>query len=299
MRLGRGQVEREAERERLRHQLVHALGQRARPLEPAQLGERLLLEHVTGDDRQRLGDRRVGLAEVAHELAVLLPDPAVRLLVLLQHRADDPRQHAPAFLEEQVRQPERLAAEVLVDAAHHVGQRVVLVALQQIVLHALVRRAALPGLLRARKIVAAETARQAPATDLGIGEVVDLAREALRLGLGRADHRAETRQDQHMLGAAPLGRRQPFQIGVEFLRGCLRHMGGEHRLGVARGKAAAGVGGTRLYQHRSALRAARHVERPGDLVEVASVVDRADPLAPGIDPAGPIIEHRVGGPAVP
>ncbi len=50
-----------------------------------------------------------------------------------------------------------------------------------------------------REIVPAEAARQPLAPDLRIGKLVDLARQALRLGLGRGDHRAEARQDQHLL----------------------------------------------------------------------------------------------------
>ena len=50
-------------------------------LAPRASSATLLLEHVTGGDAQRLGDRRVGLAQVADELAALLPDAAVRLLV--------------------------------------------------------------------------------------------------------------------------------------------------------------------------------------------------------------------------
>ena len=145
----------------------------------------------------------------------------------------------------------------------------------------------------------AEAAGQPLAPDLGIGQLVDLAREALRLGLGRGEHRAEARQDQHMLGVAPLDLRQPFQIGVEFLRHCLRHMGGEHRFGMPRREAAAGIGGPRLHQHRPALRTARHIERPGDLIEIAAVVDRPDAVGPGVNAARPVIDDRIRGPAVP
>ena len=115
-----------------------------------------------------------------------------------------------------------------------------------------------------------------------------------------ADHRAQARQDQHLLRRPPFGRRQPLQIGIEFLRGRLRHMGGEHGLGMPRGEAAAGVGRARLHQHRPALRAARHVERarrPGK--EIAAMIDRPDALTPRVDAAGAVVEHRIGRPAVP
>ena len=98
----------------------------------------------------------------------------------------------------------------------------------------------------------------------------------LRLGLGRGDHRAEARQDQHLLGRAALGRHQRLQVGVERLRRRLLHMRGEHRLGVPRREAAAGVGRAGLHQHRPALRRARQVQRPGHLVVLALVVDRPD-----------------------
>ena len=111
---------------------------------------------MAGHDGQRLGNRRVGLAQVAHELAVLLPDAPVRRLVLLERGGDHAGQHAAALLQEEVGQAEGLAAEVLVDAAHHVGQRVAGVALQQVLFHPFVGGPALPRLQRARKIVAAE-----------------------------------------------------------------------------------------------------------------------------------------------
>ena len=56
-----------------------------------------------------------------------------------------------------------------------------------------------------REVMPAEAAGEAFASDLRVGELVDLAREPLRLGLGRGDHRAQARQDQHLRGLAPLG----------------------------------------------------------------------------------------------
>ena len=76
-------------------------------------------------------------------------------------------------------------------------------------------------------------------------------------------------------------------------------MRGEHRLGVPRGKAAAEVGRSGLYQHRLALRRARQVQRPSHFVMLALVVDRPDAVASGIAPAGAVVEDRVLGPAVP
>ena len=76
-------------------------------------------------------------------------------------------------------------------------------------------------------------------------------------------------------------------------------MGREHRLGVACRKAAAGVGGAGLHQHRPALRTAWQIERPGHLIVLALVLDRPDAVGLGIAPAGAIIDDRVLGPAVP
>jgi hypothetical protein len=103
----------------------------------------------------------------------------------------------------------------------------------------------------------AEASGQALASDLRVGELVDLAREPLRFSLGRGDHRAQARQDQHVLGLASLGFHKRLEVLVERLRGRLLHVGREHRLGVACRKAAAGIGRARLHQHRAALRTAR------------------------------------------
>ena len=76
-------------------------------------------------------------------------------------------------------------------------------------------------------------------------------------------------------------------------------MGGEHGVGMSCGEAAAGVGGARLHQNRSALRAARHVQRSGHPVIVAAVVDRPDAVGSRVMPAEAVIDDRVLGPAVP
>ena len=112
----------------------------------------------------------------------------------------------------------------------------------------------------------AEPAGQPLAPDLGVGKLVRLARQTLRLGLGGRDHRAQARQDQHLLRRSALRCHQRLQIGVERLRGRLLHVRGEHRLGMPRGEAAAGVGRSGLHKYRPALRAARQVQRPGHLV---------------------------------
>ena len=58
--------------------------------------------------------------------------------------------------------------------------------------------------LQVRKIVAAEPAGQPLAADFRIAQVVQFAGDALRLGLGAADHRAQARQDQHLVRRAAL-----------------------------------------------------------------------------------------------
>ena len=102
-----------------------------------------------------------------------------------------------------------------------------------------------------------------------------------------------------LVGAAAHFLGQPLEVGVECLRRRLLHMRGEHRLGMARGEAAAGVRRAGLDQHRPPLRAARDVERPGDLVEVAGVVDRPDAVRARVDPALPVVQHGIRRPAVP
>ncbi len=62
-----------------------------------------------------------------------------------------------------------------------------------------------------REIMPAEAARQALAPDLGIGQLVELARKALGLGLGRADHRGEAGQDQHLVRARPSAAASAFR----------------------------------------------------------------------------------------
>ena len=56
-----------------------------------------------------------------------------------------------------------------------------------------------------------------------------------------------------MLRRPSFHRRQSLQICIEFLRRILRHMGGEHRIGISRGEATAGIGRTGLHQYRPAL----------------------------------------------
>ena len=90
------------------------------------------------------------------------------------------------------------------------------------------------------KIVPAEPAGQAPAADLRIAQVVQFARDPRALGLGGADHRAQARQDQHLIRRAALGDGERVSDRHKILRGGFFHLRGEHRLGVARGELAAG-----------------------------------------------------------
>ena len=68
---------------------------------------------------------------------------------------------------------------------------------------------------------------------------------------------------------------------------------------MARGEAAAGLGGARLHEHRPPLRPARQVERTRDLVMSADVIDRHDPFWPRILARRAIIDDGVVRPAVP
>ena len=61
-------------------------------------------------------------------------------------------------------------------------------------------------------------------------------------------------------------------------------MSGEHRIGMPRSEAATGVGRARLHQHRPSLWAARQVERPGHMVEIAAVIDRPNAVRALLDP---------------
>src|SRR5690242_13973286 len=119
----------------------------------------------------------------------------------------------------------------------------------------------------------AEPAGETLAPDLGIAQIIELARQALRLGFGRADHRAQTGQDQHLIRIPPFGRRKRLKSCVELLRRRLCRMSGKHGIGMPCGKTAAGVGGSSLHEHWPPLWAARHVERPSYLVKIAAVFD--------------------------
>src|SRR5215470_6108740 len=111
------QVEGQAEGLRLVDDGDDALGDGGEIRNRQQLEAHLLLEHVARDDRERLGDRRVGLAQVVDELAVLLPDLPVRLLVALEGRPDDVGQHAAALVEKEMAQRREPAGEILVEPA--------------------------------------------------------------------------------------------------------------------------------------------------------------------------------------
>src|SRR5204863_4331662 len=117
--------------------------------------------------------RGVGLPQVVHELAVFVPDAAVRLLVFVEHGARDAGQYAAALVEEEIGERETLAGEPLVHSAHHVGQGVARVAAQQVALHRLVGARRLPRAHAAREIVAAEVQYRA-------GGVADLAGDRRR-----------------------------------------------------------------------------------------------------------------------
>ena len=145
----------------------------------------------------------------------------------------------------------------------------------------------------------AEPAGKPPASDLGIGEIAQLARQALGFGLRAGDHRAEARQDQCLVRGASFGHHQRLEIGVEGLGRRFFHLRGEDRLGMPGGEAAAGLGGAGLHEDRPALRSARHVERPRHGIVLAVVVDRLDTQWIGIVAIDAVIQHRVVGPAVP
>ena len=96
-----------------------------------------------------------------------------------------------------------------------------------------------------------------------------------RLGfrLGAADHREDAGHDQQFVAAPPVLGQPALDVGIEFLRVGERLVGGEDHLGGSGGERAAGLGSAGLHHDRTALRRARHVERPGDREELALVID--------------------------
>ncbi len=94
-----------------------------------------------------------------------------------------------------------------------------------------------------------------------------LVGELGRLGVGVAEHERGRGQDQQLV-AGPAELRQPaLHVGVEGLPGLQRAVPGEDRVRRRGGEVAALVGVAGLEDHRPALRAARHVELPGDVEE--------------------------------
>ena len=145
-------------------------------------------------------------------------------------------------------------------------------------------------------------------------QLFQLVAERAGLGLGRADHRHDARQDLELAGvpAEPAG--PPLHVRVELLavgQGLLR---GEDRLGVAGRELPAVLRRPGLHQQRAALRRAGHVQRAADPEVAALVVHPVDPGRVGVDagrlvaqfgavlPAVPQPDrhvHELGGPRVP
>src|SRR5262247_2576923 len=116
----------------------------------------LLLQDMARDQRQRLGDRRIYLAQIVHQLAALLPDLPVGRLELLERGPDDVGQDAPTLVEEEVAQGSEAARKVVVEPADEVSDAPAGAPLAQISLHRVVGGLVLPGADAAREVVAAE-----------------------------------------------------------------------------------------------------------------------------------------------
>src|SRR5207237_4406091 len=126
------EVERQAEGSRFVDDADDAVRDHQKLRQGLELGGDLLFQHVARDNREGLGNGRVGLSQVVDELAVLLPDLPVRLLVALEGRPDDVAQDAPPLIEEEVAERREPAGEVLVEPADEVGDALARAARQQV-----------------------------------------------------------------------------------------------------------------------------------------------------------------------
>src|SRR5262249_61457738 len=113
------------------------------------------------------------------------------------------------------------------------------------------------------------------------------------------DQRTEARQDQRLIGSAPLDPDPRLKIGIEVLSSRLLHLRSENGLGVARCKTTARVRRTGLDEYRPTLRTAREVQRPGHAAIGAFVVNGPNALRVGVSSARPIIQLRMVRPAIP
>ena len=86
-----------------------------------------------------------------------------------------------------------------------------------------------------------EPQREAVSADLRIGQPIKLIGKPTRLGLCRADDRAEPRQNYYLTGITAFSRNEFFQIFVEGFRGRLLEMSSEYRLGVTGREPFAGI----------------------------------------------------------
>src|ERR1700733_4818048 len=141
-----------------------------------------------------------------------------------------------------------------------------------------------------RKIMAAETLRQARAANFRIGKLVELGRVALGLGLRRGDDRAEAGQDDHIPRIAALGLDQLLEIGIERARRSFLKMRREYRFGMTRSKLFAGIRRAGLDKDRTTLRATRHIKRAKHRKVRSLVIDCPHTRAIGISPAKTVVE---------
>ena len=141
----------------------------------------------------------------------------------------------------------------------------------------------------------------------------DVAGLLLRLGIGRPEHEGGRRQDDQLVGAAPVAGQAPLDVGVEGPTALVAAVPGENGVRGLGCELPPLLGISRLQYHRPPLRTPRNVEAARDLEMLVAVVERPclgigekDPgvlvrhdllTAPGVEQL-PRCEHELAGPAV-
>ena len=99
------------------------------------------------------------------------------------------------------------------------------------------------------------------------------AASSVGFGVGVADDRGRGRDDLEVVAAPAVAGQPSLDVGVERLAVGVARVAAEDHVGVLGGELAPTVGVAGLDQHRVALRAARHVERPVDRELPAAMVE--------------------------
>ncbi|KGV92847.1 hypothetical protein X892_2673 [Burkholderia pseudomallei MSHR3960] len=120
-----------------------------------------------------------------------------------------------------------------------------------------------------------------------------------RLGHRRADDRIQPRQYSELIGIPSFRVHSRLEIRVEALRAFERMLRREHHVRMPRRQFEAGFGRAGLHEQRPSLRAARHVQRPGDVEVPAVMIDAPDLRGIGEHAARRIGDERALAPAFP